>query len=48
MNSKEAKKVLLMLEKINREIDILGNIITKPKLKPIPVPVNQRKGFRIG
>jgi len=39
MNSKQAKRVLMMLDRIGQEIDLLGNIILQRKIKPIPVIV---------
>lgn len=47
MDKKRAKKVLAMLDKINDEIVILGNIIIKSKLKPVPVPIKTKDRFRI-
>lgn len=47
MDKKQAKKVLAMLDKINDEINILGNIILKRKLKPVPVPIKTKDRFRI-
>lgn len=37
MNKEQAKKVLMMLNRINQEIDMLGNAILNKNLKPIPV-----------
>ncbi len=39
MNKEHAKRVLMLLERINQEIDILGSAILKTKLNPIPVRV---------
>ena len=35
----KAKSILMMLEKINKEIDILGKILITNRLKPVPVRV---------
>jgi len=39
MNREKAKKLLQMLDRINQEIDVLGHMILKKKLKPAPIPV---------
>ena len=39
MNKEQAKKVLMMLNRISQEIDILGNAFLNKSLKPIPVRV---------
>lgn len=41
MNKVQAKKVLRMLERINQEIDLLGNVILNRKLKPSAIPVKR-------
>lgn len=46
MNKDHAKKVLKMLDRLNQEIDLLGNIILKNKMKPIPVRIKIKDGFR--
>jgi hypothetical protein len=46
MDRIKAKSILAMLEKINKEIDTLGNILITNQVKPIPVRVrvqNPRK-----
>ena len=43
MNKEQAKKVLMMLNRINQEIDIIGNAILNKNLKPIPVRVKSAK-----
>ena len=39
MNKEQAKKILLMLDRINQEIDLLGNTILNKTLKPAPIRV---------
>jgi len=48
MTREHAKKVLMLLDRINQEIDILGNAIRTTKLNPMPVPVhgNVKNRFR--
>lgn len=29
----------MMLERLNQEIDVLGNLILQNKTKPVPVPI---------
>lgn len=47
MNEDNAKKILMMLDRINKEIDFLGNAILKDKVEPVPVHVNRNGRFRI-
>lgn len=47
MNRERAKTVLMKIERINQEIELLGNLILRNKLKPLPIPVKQRKGLGI-
>ena len=42
MNRTQAKKVLQMLERINQEIDLLGNVILNKGLKHVPIPVKDQ------
>jgi hypothetical protein len=46
MNKEKAKKALLMLDKINQEIDLLGNTIFNKTLKPAPIKVKSSDKFR--
>ena len=46
MNKLQAKKVLLMLTRINQEIDLLGNIVLNKTLKPVPVKVKNTDKYR--
>lgn len=46
MDMNQANRVLAMLDRINKEIDVIGNIILKRKVKPVPVPVRSKGGFR--
>ena len=46
MNKEQAKKVLKMLDRINQEIDLLGNTIFNPALKPAPIKVKSTGKFR--
>lgn len=46
MNKEQAKRVLLMLDRINQEIDLLGNTILNKSLKPAPVKVKITDKFR--
>ena len=46
MNKIQAKKVLLMLDRISQEIDILGNTILNNPLKPVPMSVKNTEKFR--
>jgi hypothetical protein len=46
MDRMKAKRVLMMLDKLNKEIDLLGKILINNQYKPIPVRVkiqNRRK-----
>jgi hypothetical protein len=47
MNKKQVKKVLLMLDRINQEIDILGNMMFNASLKPVPIKVKDENKFRV-
>ena len=47
MKSKQAKKVLMMLDRIGQEIDVLGNIILQRRIKTVPVPVKNKDRFKI-
>jgi hypothetical protein len=42
MNREQAKKLLQMLDRIHHEIDILGQMILRNKLKPVPVHVKNK------
>ncbi|MCG8306724.1 MAG: hypothetical protein MI975_04975 [Cytophagales bacterium] len=42
MSKEHAKKILVILDRVNQELDLLGNIIMQNKLKPIPVPVEHK------
>ena len=42
MNRNRARKVLQMLDRLNQEIDYLGNIILQNKTKPVPVPAKAK------
>ena len=46
MELREAKRVLEMLDRINREIDLLGNILVPKKTKPVPVMAKHRDRFK--
>ena len=43
MDRMRAKSILMMLDKINKEIDILGRILINNQLKPAPVRVRIQK-----
>ena len=47
MNKEQVKKVLLMLDRINQKIDILGNTMFNTSLKPVPIKVKSGDKFRI-
>ena len=47
MNTERAKTILQKIDRISQEIDLLGKLILQRKLKPIPVPVKSKKGYRI-
>ena len=47
MNKKQVKEVLLILDRINQEIDILGNMMFNASLKPVPIKVKSEDKFRI-
>ncbi len=46
MKKEQAKKVLMMLNRISQEIDIFGSVLLKRRLAPIPsrvkYPGNQK------
>lgn len=42
MDRNHARKVLKMLDRINQEIDLLGNLILQNKTKPVPVPIKAK------
>lgn len=46
MNKEKAKKVLLMLDRINQEIDLLGNMIFNKALKPASIKVKSKDKIR--
>ena len=46
MNKEKAKKILMVLNRINQEIDILGNKLLNKQLKPAPVKVKSPGNFR--
>ncbi len=43
MDRMKAKRVLMMLDKLNNEIDLLGKILVNRGMKPIPVHVKVQK-----
>lgn len=48
MNKDNARKILKMLDRINQELDFLGNAILREKVEPVPVRVKNEDKFRIG
>jgi len=42
MNREQAKKLLKMLDRINQEIDLLGEMIVNNKLRHVPIPVKTK------
>ena len=46
MNKEQAKKILLMLDRINQEIDLVGNAILNKTLKPAPIGVKGTNKIR--
>jgi hypothetical protein len=46
MNKEQAKRALVILDRINQEIDVLGNSILNKSLKPAPVKVKITDKFR--
>lgn len=46
MDRLKAKNVLVLIDRINREIDLLGKILINNQMKPVPIKVtvhNKRK-----
>lgn len=43
MKQSQLKKILQVLDKLNQEIDVLGNSVLKTPLKPMPIPVRTNK-----
>jgi hypothetical protein len=39
MNRLKAKSILVMLDKINKEIDVLAKMLVSDQLKPVPVRI---------
>ena len=46
MNKEKAKKVMMVLDRINREIDFLGKVIVPKTPNPAPVRVKSWDRFR--
>ncbi len=46
MNKEQAKRVLVMLDRVNQEIDLLGSIILNKSLRPVPVKAKIANKFR--
>lgn len=46
MNKERAKRILLMLDRINQEIDVLGKTIFNKNLKPAPIKVKSTDKIR--
>ena len=43
MDRMKAKGILMMLDKLNKEIDLLGKILVTNQYKPVPVRVKVQK-----
>ena len=48
MNKIRAQKVLMLLDRINKEIDILGHALLKNTLKPVPLKAKDNLQDRFG
>lgn len=46
MNKEQGKKILMMLDRINQEIDLVGNAILNKTLKPTPIGVKGTNKIR--